>query len=339
MKIATVKDVARVAGVSPATVSRVVTNKGNTTEEIKKRVLEAMEELKYVPNINAQSLSSNRSRTICFSIARNPKEILGNSFFSDVLCGISDAAKLQDYNLQFALFHTIEEQMEKCVKLYRQKQVDGFIFTSIRSSDKDILLKGLKAKHIPFVMIGSSLSHSALSIHNDNVRDSYISTKYLVDKGYRRILFLTPSLKQDVIYDRIHGYQRAIEESGLDLSPEYIVYCGDEEDEVTQALEQVEKEGISFDSIITMESIMSLSALKYCQAKGKKVPEDVGILCFNNAPYLDKVSPSISCIDLNPILLGNEAFKLLLDLIEQPSSSFVNKSITLPSQIIERQST
>ncbi|MGZ7442408.1 LacI family DNA-binding transcriptional regulator [Paenibacillus sp. TH7-28] len=333
------RDVAREAGVSPATVSRVITNKGNTTEEIKQRVLNAAEKLKYVPNVNAQSLSSNKSRTVCFSIARNPKEILGNSFFSDVLFGISDAAKLQNYNLQFALFHSIEEQMEKCVKLFRQKQVDGFIFTSIRSSDKDCFLKNLQAKRLPFVMIGNSLTHNVLSIHNDNIRDSYISTKYMLDKGYRRILLLTPNLKQDVVFDRIHGYKRAIDETGLELSSDYIVYCEEEEAEVTKALEQAEKDGLAFDAIITMESIMSLSALKYCQSRGKKVPEDVGILCFNNAPYLDKVSPSISCVDLNPTLLGTEAFKLLLDMIEQPSGSFVNKSITLPSRIIERQST
>lgn len=297
-----------------------------------------MEEMNYVPNINAQSLSSNRSRTICFSIARNPKEILGNSFFSDVLCGISDAAKLEDYNLQFALFHTIEEQVEKCVKLFKQKQVDGFILTSIRSSDKDLLLKSMQEKKVPFVMIGSSLTHRAFSIHNDNVRDSYMATKYLIDKGYKQILLLTPPLKQDVVYDRIHGYQRAIEESGLKSTPEYILYCNDEEEDVIRALDQAKMDGISFDSVITMESIMSLSALKYCQSRGMKVPEDVGILCFNNAPYLDKVSPSISCVDLNPTLLGAEAFKLLLDLIDQPSKSLVNKSITLPSRIIERQS-
>ncbi|MDU4698007.1 MAG: LacI family DNA-binding transcriptional regulator [Paenibacillus sp.] len=339
MKIATIRDVALKAGVSPATVSRVITNKGNTTEEIKKRVLLAMEELKYVPNINAQSLSSNKSRTVCFSIARNPKEILGNAFFSDVLFGVSEAAKLQNYNLQFAFFHTIEEQMEKCLKLYRQKQADGFIFTSIRSADKDYLLNSMQVKQIPFVMIGNNLSHNVLSVHNDNVRDSYTATKYLLDKGYRQILFLTPNLKQDVIYDRIHGYQRAVEEKGIRPSSDYIIYSGDEEDEVMEALMQADQTGLPFDSIITMESIMSLSALKYCHIRGKKVPEEIGILCFNNAPYLDKVSPAISCIDLNPVLLGAEAFNLLLDRMENPADSFVNKGITLPSKIIERQTT
>ncbi|GGD84605.1 substrate-binding domain-containing protein [Paenibacillus nasutitermitis] len=134
----------------------------------------------------------------------------------------------------------------------------------------------MQDKQIPFVMIGSSLSHSVFSIHNDNMRDSYMATKYMLDNGYRRILLLTPNVKQDVMYDRIHGYQRAIDEMGLDLSSTHIVYCGDGEAEISAALDKITSDGIAFDSIITMDSIMSLSALKYCQSKGMKVPGEVG---------------------------------------------------------------
>ena len=84
---------------------------------------------------------------------------------------------------------------------------------------------------------------------------------------------------------------------------------------------------------------MSLSALKFCQSRGRRVPEDTGILCFNNAAYLDKISPSITCVDLNPTLLGSEAFKLLQDIMDASPPDRVPKSVTLPSEIVERKST
>ncbi|ASA25893.1 LacI family DNA-binding transcriptional regulator [Paenibacillus donghaensis] len=335
IEISTIKEVAILAGVSPATVSRVITQKGNISSETRAKVYSAMEQIKYVP---MQSQSQSKSATISFSIARDPKEMLGNPFFSDVLCGISDAAKKLDYNVQFSLYYTAQEQIEKTIQLFKRKQANGFIFTSVMSSDKDLLLKSMQDKGIPFVMIGSSLNHSVFSVHNDNVRDSYMATKYMLGKGYRNILFLTPNLKQDVMYDRIHGFQRAIEESGEDASA-HIVNCSNEEVDIARALDKVIEDGVNFDAILTMECIMSLIAMKYCQSRNMNVPQDVGILSFNNAPYLDNVSPSITGLNLNPSVLGAEAFQLLYELIDTKPQAMVQKSVTLPSEIIERQST
>ncbi|MBW7475814.1 LacI family transcriptional regulator [Paenibacillus oenotherae] len=335
--MSTIKDVALLAGVSPATVSRVITNKGNIASDTKAKVLSAMEQINYVPS--QSSIAQSKPGTISFSIARNPKYKLGNPFFSDVLFGISDAARRVDYNVNFSLSHNVEEQIASCIKLYREKQVDGFIFTSVLRSDKDILLKSMLEKEIPFVMIGTSLNHHVFSIHNDNIRDSYMATKFLIEKGYRKILFLTNQLKQDVMYDRLHGYQRAVEEHGLDITSSHVVYSENEEAEITRALDGVMEEGVAFDAIMTMESIMSLTALKYCQSKGLRVPEDVGILCFSNAPYLEKMTPSITGVNLNPDLMGAEAFQLLYDLIHDRPKASVKKSVTLPSEIMERQST
>lgn len=295
-----------------------------------------MEQIQYVP---VKSHAQSKSNMISFSIARDPKDMLGNPFFSDVLCGISDAAKRYDYNVQFSLYYNVEEQIEKTIKLFKQKQADGFIFTSVLSSDKELLLKSMQEKEIPFVIIGSSLNHNIFSVHNDNIRDSYMATKYLIGKGYREILFLTPDLKKDVMYDRVLGYHRAIQELEQEMYSTHVVYSSNDEAEMAKVLDKVIEDGVTFDAIITMESIMSLNAMKYCQSRNMSVPEDVGILSFNNAPYLDKISPSITGVNLNPTLLGAEAFQLLIDLIDTEPKAMVQKSVTLPSEIIERQST
>jgi LacI family transcriptional regulator len=145
-------------------------------------------------------------------------------------------------------------------------------------------------------------------------------------------------VKQDFTYDRIHGYQRAIEESVEEASTN-IVYSSNEEADITNALDKVLGEGTSFDAILTMEPIVSLIATKYCQRKQMRVPEDVGMLTFNDAAYLDKVSPSITGLNLNPSVLGAEAFQLVYELIYTNSPALVHKSVTIPSEIIEREST
>lgn len=295
-----------------------------------------MEQINYVPNAQAQA---DKPKTVCLAIAREPGDLAGNTFFSDVLCGISDMAKQAGHNVLFSLSYTMEEQVEKCAKLFKEKLADGFIFTSVLSSDKDLLLQNMLRKKIPFVLIGKSLTHKVFSVHNDNMRDSYMATSYLIHKGYKNIVLLTPNVKQDVMHDRIHGYQRAIEENGLDPASSHVVYCDEDEAGVGRALEGILEEGTPFDAIMTMESMMSLSALKFCQSRGRRVPEDTGILCFNNAAYLDKISPSITCVDLNPTLLGSEAFKLLQDIMDASPPDRVPKSVTLPSEIVERKST
>lgn len=337
--IATIKEVAQLAGVSPATVSRVVTNKKNISHETREKVLLAMQQLNYIPNANAQSLSSDRSNTIGFVIARKTDDDHSSFFFNHVLFGISEAANQHQYFVQFTSFPSMTQLIDQCVKLYRKKQVDGFIFTSILSSDKAVLLKRMNEEFIPFVIIGSSLSHNVFSIHNDNIRDSFIATKHLIDQGYKHTLLLTPDIRLDVMRDRVHGFQRALEEHGLENSPNRIVICNDSESDITKALDQVRNESIPFDSILTMDSTMSLSVLKYCLRHGMTVPDDVGVLCFNDAPYLTKTNPTISCIDTKPKLLGFEAFHMLMDIIHRTDGITVEKSITLPSEIIVRQST
>ncbi|MNB76195.1 HTH-type transcriptional regulator MalR [compost metagenome] len=335
--IATIKDVAQAAGVSPATVSRVITNKGNTTSDTEARVRAAIQQLNYTPN--ASSLNTDRSFTFGFCLTKSLAELRGNTFYSDVLYGISQSAKDFDCNIQFSAFDSVEEQIAQCKKWIKQKKVDGFLITSLLSSDKDPLISALLEEEIPVVLIGRSLTHNILSIHNDNVRDSYMAHKYLIDKGYTNIVLLTDEAKQDVVSDRIHGYRIAMEEHGINTSSTPVLYTDGDGHHISETLKQAKRDGIEIDAIITMNSLMSLSVLNYCQNESIRVPDDLGIMCFNDAPYLDKISTPITSVDLNPFLIGSEAFYLLFNFVEGNSKQSVSRNVTLPSQIIERKST
>lgn len=336
--MANMKDVAKLAGVSPATVSRVLSNKGNTSQETRAKVQKAIRETNYVPPAGVKPASTN-SRTICLTIARNSMDIFGNPFFDSVLYGLSSAVEQHNMDLQFAVYHCVEQQIQKCLRLYKQQKVDGFILTGVLSIDKERLLKALHEEHIPFVLIGRTFHHEVFSVHNDNMRDGYMAARHLIEAGYRNIVVFTQDTQLDVFGARISGYRQAVQQFGLDVGPNRIVQVGAEEDDIMEALQHLLDEGIAFDSVMATDSVMSLSVLKFCQLKGLRVPEDVGILGFNDAPYLVKVSPTLSCVEMNGASLGAEAFHLLNEIIDQPQAMSLKKNVTLPSELVVRQST
>lgn len=336
--VANIKDVAKLAGVSPATVSRVLSNKGNTSEDVRARVQMAIRKTNYVRPGGAKPLVGG-SRTICLTIARNSTDIFGNPFFDSVLYGVSSTVEQHGMDLQLAVFHSVDRQIEKCVQLYKQQKIDGLILTGILSVDKDRLLRTFHEEHIPFVMIGRTFRHDVFSVHNDNLRDGFMAARHLIDAGYRKLVVLTQDTKLDVFAARISGYRQAVQQVGLDAGPERIVQAGPEEEDIMDALQRLLDEGIAVDSVITMDSVMSLSVLKFCQLTGLRVPQEVGIIGFNDAPYLVKVSPTLSCVEMNGANLGAEAFHLLNEIMNEPQAMSLKKNVTLPSKLMIRQST
>ncbi|NKI24318.1 LacI family transcriptional regulator [Paenibacillus dendritiformis] len=336
----TVRDIARAAGVSPATVSRVLTGKGNTSSEVNEKVQKAIRELGYVPSPKAKPHGKDAvSRTICYTIAREPSEIFGNPYYSNVLLGLSNATQKYGYDLQISAFRSVDQQIEKCLSLYRNKKVDGFILSGVMSADKSSLIQTLQQHSIPFVMIGRSLQHNIFCIHSDNFRDGYVTAQHLLDQGYRRIVFLTESLDVDVVRDRIGGYKQALHSSGLEAGDDGVVLCGSIEADMIAALDEYGSGGSSFDAIIAADSVLALGVLKYCRDRNLRVPEDVGIIGFNDAAFLNKISPSISCTTIRGEHLGLEALEMLIELMDDPERINQNKTVTLPSELIVRQST
>lgn len=338
--MATVRDIARVAGVSPATVSRVLRGLGNTSPEVNQKVKKAMSELGYVhaPKATANAPGS-QSRTICYTIARDPSEVFGNPYYSSVLHGLSSATQKYGYDLQISAFPSVEQQIEKCLTLYASKKVDGFILSGVLSSDKSSLVQSLQNHSIPFVMIGRSLQHNIFCIHSDNFRDGYITTQHLLDEGYRRIVFLTGSVDIDIMRDRIGGYKQALHNHGLEAGDEGVLLCGSEETEMIEALDKYVGKGEHFDAIIAADSVLALGVLKYCRDRQLSVPDDVGIIGFNDAAFLRKISPSISCTTIPGENLGLEALEMLIELMDDPTKINKNKTVTISSDLIVRQST
>jgi DNA-binding LacI/PurR family transcriptional regulator len=332
----TIKDVARRAAVSPSTVSRVIAGSNRISLQTKLRVQQAMEELNYVPNAIARSLARSHTRTIGFTVARQADEAFANPFFSEVMRGMSTVAQARDYNILLSINPSAEEEREKCMRLIKERRVDGLIVSTSRMKDR--LIDALAEEQIPFVLIGRSAEKPVLSVNNDNVQAARTATIHLFEQGYERVLFLGGDRRLVVTQDRLAGYkqacyewQRAYDEAYA-LEAEFSIEGGYRE------LLEAKERGIAFDAVLAADDLLALGAFKYAETSHYRVPEQLGVVGFNDSPLLSFVSPPMTSVRILAYELGIEAMELLIDTLEKPAKAGMKKEILLPSELIVRAS-
>ncbi|MFC4076647.1 LacI family DNA-binding transcriptional regulator [Salinithrix halophila] len=335
--MATIKDVARIAGVSPSTVSRVIAGSSRISASTKEKVRYAMEEVSYVPNAIARSLARSNTRSVGFTLSRRADQAFSNPFFSEVLRGISSIAQQKDYNILLSISRDEQEEKEKCLQLIRERRVDGLIVSTSRV--KDTLISALVKEEAPFVVIGRSMGIPVLSVNNDNRQASKEATCHLLDEGYRSIVFISGPRDLVVSLDRLEGYKQALVERGIPVKPERIVSVDFSEEEGFSALCTLRENRVAFDAVLASDDLFALGALRFARHYRISVPEELGILGFNDTPMMPYTYPPLTSVRILSYELGMEAISLLIEGLEQPEKRQVKKEVVLPSLLEVRQST
>ncbi|PTX65009.1 LacI family transcriptional regulator [Melghirimyces profundicolus] len=335
--MATIKDVAKIARVSPSTVSRVIAGSDRISQKTKERVRKAMEEVNYVPNAIARSLARSRTRTVGFTLSRRADQAFSNPFFSEVLRGMSSVAQMRDYNILLSISLNEEEEKEKCLRLIRERRVDGLIVSTSRV--KDSLIDALLREEIPFVVIGRSADSPVMSVNNDNVQASFQATKHLLKEGYREIAFISGPRELMVSVDRLQGYKQALFEAGIPVEEGRIAETDFSEEGGFQALCAMRESGVAFDAVLASDDLFALGALRFATHYRMDVPEELGILGFNDTPMMSHTHPPLTSVRILSYELGAEAMELLLGGLENPEKWKNQKEIVLPSRLEIREST
>ncbi|SEN06269.1 LacI family DNA-binding transcriptional regulator [Lihuaxuella thermophila] len=334
--MATIKDVAKLAAVSPSTVSRVIAGSNRISLETKMRVHRAMEQLNYVPNAIARSLARSHTRTIGFTLARQADQAFSNPFFPEVMRGMSSVAQTKDYNILLSISRTAEEEKAKCLQLIRERRVDGLIVSTSRA--KDPLIDALIKEDVPFVLIGRSMEKPVLSVNNDNVQAARLATSHLIQQGYHKIAFISGDTNLVVSLDRIDGYKQALIEHNLPLAAERIVEADFSIEGGFQALNRLKQSGVEFDAVMAADDLFALGALKFAEHYGLKVPEELGIVGFNDSPLMSFIDPPLTSVKILAYELGTEAMELLLNVLDDPEKARTKKEIVIASELIIRKS-
>jgi DNA-binding LacI/PurR family transcriptional regulator len=332
----TIKDVAKLANVSPATVSRVIANNPRISEQTKKRVRAAMEGLSYHPNFNARSLANRSTKAIGLVMPSSGDIVFQNPFFSEVLRGISTKAHENEYVLYISTGNTENEIFQGVVSMVQGRRVDGILLLYSRIDDK--IVGYLVEQHFPFTVIGKPFKDLERITHvdNDNFKISKEVTEYLIELGHERIAFVGGNLNLVVTIDRMLGYETALREANIPYCDEYIIH----EEFLKEGGREAVAELLALDdpptALVVADDLMAFGVLSMLDDLGIAVPEDISIISFNNLMLSEYSRPPLTSVDINIFQLGYEAVQCLIDSIDKPSQK--PKRVTIPAKMIERQS-
>ena len=303
----TIKDVAKAAGVSPSTVTRVIQNKSTISDETKKRVRKTMKELNYHPNLNARSLVSSYTQVIGLVLPDDSDAFYQNPFFPSVLRGIAQVASENHYAIQIATGKDEKERLNAISQMVYGKRVDGLIF--LYAQENDPLVKLVSEEQFPFLILGKSLSPFIPLVDNDNIQAGFDATEYFIKKGCNRIAFIGGAKKLYVTQDRLTGYEQALQEHKLPLDSQRTFFADEFlEEKGYKFSKRLFKHDPQTDAIITTDNLLAEGVCNYLNEHNLNIP----VLSF------DSVNPRLNLaayVDINSLSLGRTSFETILQII------------------------
>lgn len=330
----TIKDVAKLANVAPSTVSRVIANSPRISEETKKTVRKAMEDLGYHPNFNARSLASQSTKAIGLVMPTSTDVVFQNPFFPAVLRGISEGANEKHYDLYITTGKTDQEIYDGVVKMVQGGRVDGVIL--LTSKVKDEILSYLQIRDIPFVLIGKPYKdvEEITHVDNDNFHASKEVTEHLISLGHERIAFVGGNSELVVTVERLLGYKEALTDAGIVIKNEYIFH----EEFLREGGQEAMREILSLEmpptALVVTDDFMAIGVLNTLDELGIMVPDQMSIVSFNNVLIAEMSVPPLTSVDINIFDLGFQAAKSLIQIFENPNEP--TKRIIIPHKLVKR---
>jgi LacI family transcriptional regulator len=329
----TIRDVARHAGVSIKTVSRVINNEAFVRQETRVKVMQAVEELGYVVNVSAQRLASGRSHTIGLIYYNASWHYLNHVLQSVLETGL----KAGYHILMHPCDATRPRDCQDILHLVFQGSVDGFIFTP--SSDNTAsLLEELQASHVPVVCMTPRNQESAFPyVTATDWQGAYDMAHYLLLQGHRRIGFIQGPANQQAGYDRWDGFAAALAEAGIQPNP-VLVAQGDDHFDSGHGCAMALLSGQPRPSaIFANNDEMASGVLVAAHQQGLRVPEQLSVAGFDDLPLSRQVWPSLTTVRQPIRNIAELATRLLIRILEgRPLSALKHE---LPTQLVIREST
>jgi len=329
--MATVRDVAKQAGVAPITVSRVVNNSGYVSEETRARVEAAIADMGYVPNVLARSLRSRRTDTLALILTD-----ISNPFWTTVVRGVEDAASNAGFNVILCNTDESEVKQDKYLRVLLQKQVDGVLLVPARSALEPI--KFVKSQDTPVVVLDRLIPDAqADTVRCDSEGGGYQLTHLLLSFGHRRIAVLSGPQGVSTAEDRVAGYRRALTEAGIDIDPALVHYGQFSLESGYTMTQQVLAVTPRPSGLFAGNNFIAIGALRALRDAGLQVPEDLALVGFDDLPADLVVDPFLTVVAQPAYEMGRRATELLLARLsgEAPEAY---QEVVLPTEIIVRQS-
>jgi len=335
----TIKEVARLARVSTASVSMVINQKykGQISEEKRIRILEAVKKLGYTPHRYGRALKLQKSEIIGYTISLPSMYVFSDPYFHDTIITMEKKLKEYDYSL---LFFTLSPQEGNSHLLEMNEQVsllDGLIIEA--PPLKDPLILELEKKKIPAVLIGRHPDAKKIPfVDVDNVDAGYRATEHLIKSGKKNICFISGPLVFKNALDRLKGYKNALARYGIVVNPG-MIREGDLSIESGYTA-MAEIMNLDFpDGLVAGNDLMAIGAMNFLKEKGFKIPEEIAVVGFNNTSLSQHYDPPLTTVNIPASALAEKAVEILIGLLNGNGTNPEQSSKVLDSELMIREST
>lgn len=304
----TLIDVAREAGVSPSTVSRILNGTARVSDDKRQAVMKAIARTNFAPNQMAQALKKGRTHTIGIVV-----QDISSPFFDETLKGVDDGLKGTGYASVIVSGHWNAEEEAERIRLLLARKVDGIILLSGRMSDETVLhFSGQR----PIVSTGRELdTPHALGFRMNNEHGAWLAVKHLIDLGHRRIAFVSgPPTNMDA-EDRLQGYRRALEEARISFDPRLVVEGNFHEESGLHAVNHLLDTKTSFTAVFAANDLSAYGVRLALYRKGIRVPEDISLVGFDDLHGSEYTTPPLTTVRQPLYDIGLTATNALLRLI------------------------
>jgi LacI family transcriptional regulator len=308
----TLDDIAKLAGVSRATVSRVVNNHPNVSAKKRLHVQKIIDETGYHPNLAARSLASQRTKLLGLVIPRSVHGFFTDPYFPRLVEGITQACNQYGYTLSLSLFYSEEDEQEFFPRLTRKGLMDGIIVQATGLGERFSDISDWK---VPYVFAGRPMGISGVSyVDVDNKSGAYNAVVHLAQHGYKKIAIVTGALNTTAGLDRLEGYRQAMNDRSLRLSDALIA----EGDFTEMGAYYAAKRLIPYgpEAIFSSSDTMAIGIMRALQEEGMQVPADIALVGFDDLLPATLSGPQLTTIRQPVRRFGFQAVETLLDIIE-----------------------
>jgi LacI family transcriptional regulator len=327
-----IEEVAKLSGVSRSTVSRVINNDPNVKESTRSRVMEVIQRVNYQPNAVARRLASGRTKIIGLVLPTAQSSLFTDPFFPGLIQGITTVCNARDYSLMLWLTSQ-EQERTKIHQLASDSLLDGVVIASYLIDDP--ILETLTRYGLPFLLIGRHPSRNDLNyLDADNVQGAREAVMHLFRVGRRRVATITGPNNMIAGADRREGYELAFRERGLSIDPALMVE-GDftESGGYASMLRLIPQNP---DAVFVASDAMALGALRALRETGKRVPEDIAVVGFDDIPSAAHMDPPLTTIRQNIQRMGQMAAETLIQILDEGMAP--PHRLVLPTELIIRSS-
>lgn len=329
--MANIKDIAELAGVSIATVSRTLREPHKVKPATSKKVNEAIEKLSYKTNLVASSLRKQKSDAVIVAVPD-----LHNSFVAGLVQGVENVARENGIKVMLGVTEGKQELLDRHYEMVGGKQADGMIVLDVNCPSA--ITQDTTGKPLPIVLTCEyEASLNSPSVRFDNIEVAADAVQYLLSLGHKQIGFISGSRNLRMSRDRQSGFRLGLRRAGVEID-EKLIIAGDYRIETgADAAQALIDSGRSFTAIVCESDEIALGAIHTLSEAGIKVPEDVSVVGMDDIRFARFSNPSLTTVALRSSQVGEQAMRLLLDFYLDAEAA--NREIILPHQLIERKST